>query len=143
MDSCRHYIIGGLSIQFTPPHFFFFNFISPSPVCPRLDDITQRVDWLEQQTPVALIRAVGDSYRAHYRHKCRGVNWMHKLHTLQLIAVCLGKDGTVLHASASYLIPSSISYIVRNQLLFSYRIYSPITTKCLTLNDYVARAVRE
>ena len=84
---------GEFSIYFTPPHFFFYNLISP--VCPRLDDITQRVNWLEQQRPDALIRAVGDSYRAHYRLKCRGVNWMHKLHTLQLIAVCLGKNSTV------------------------------------------------
>ena len=35
---------------------------------------------------------VGDAYRIHYKQKCRGVSWYHQLHSLQLIAVCLGKE---------------------------------------------------
>ena len=57
---------------------------------------------MEQQAPVSLIQAVGDSFRMHYRQKCRGVNWMHKLHTLQLIAVCLGELCTVPYSTVLY-----------------------------------------
>jgi hypothetical protein len=51
----------------------------------RFDIITNRLRHISNCTPDELIKLIGDSYRNHYRIKCRGICWYHSLHTLQVV----------------------------------------------------------
>jgi hypothetical protein len=52
----------------------------------RFDIITNRLRHISSCTPDELIKLIGDSYRNHYRIKCRGICWYHSLHTLQVMS---------------------------------------------------------
>lgn len=56
----------------------------------RLSIVYQVLDRIFHSTPADLISLVGNSYRAHRGLECRGMSWRYPLHTLQLLAVCLG-----------------------------------------------------
>ena len=73
-----------LNFPFPSLIYFLFYF--------RLFCITERLEFISNCSTLKIIEMVGDAYRIHYKQKCRGVSWYHQLHSLQLIAVCLGKE---------------------------------------------------
>ena len=87
--------VGNEGINFVKICFNIFTFFKLTPPC-RLHCITARLEVLASSNAEEIIQLVGNSYRTHYRMRCRGVSWYHQLHSLQLIAVCLGKYPTLL-----------------------------------------------
>lgn len=129
------------SLHFTQPHFFLFKFISLF----VLDWMTSHSGWIGWSNKHQMHSyALSVTHTAHTTGTSAGVLIGCTNYTLFNSSLPVSVRMALCDMHQHRISSPMISLVLYEIRCFSlYRTYSPISLKCLTLNDYVVRAVRE